>query len=159
MKIIVLSSELRSTSDLKVTIMLIFRDPSRYSLGRSKHTYYCNCRILNTYRTFRRLAADCQAQSDIFSTNTVPQAIWQSIMLIFRDPSGYSLGRSKHTFYCNTKSVTTSDKVNGAWNLGQGYRVKVHGCRVITNDYYARFYNPNYHSYRKTHFSVCNVTT
>ena len=28
-------------------------------------------------------------------------------MLIFRDPSGYSLGRSKNTYYCNAELETT----------------------------------------------------
>ena len=47
------------------------------------------------------------ALSVIFSMNTVPEVTCE-IMLIFRDPSKYSLGRSKHTYYCNTESRTTT---------------------------------------------------
>ena len=31
-----------------------------------------------------------------------------TIMLIFQVPLGYQLGRSKHTYYCNTESGTTT---------------------------------------------------
>ena len=74
-KIIILSSELSSSVDLKVTIMLIFRDPTGYSLGRSKHY------IIVTVES----VTNTGSSGDLKVT----------MMLIFRDLTGYSLGRSK----------------------------------------------------------------
>ena len=110
MKIILLSSERDcSTGDLTVTIMLIFRDPSGYSLGRAKHTYYCNCQIQNTYGTFGRWAADCHSTVCHLQYKYVSSGdLSVTIMLIFRDHSGYSLGRSKHTYYWNAESRTNT---------------------------------------------------
>ena len=47
-----------------------------------------------------------------------------------------------------------SDKVNGAWNVGQGCRVMVHACRVCQGQILCKVSWFKLHRYRERHFSI-----